>query len=849
MAEQWAVLEITDGTDTCDLLYGPWRLVNWRPQIADYKDGGVFGDSPFAEGRRLLDARFQNVTEAMELIARAGSQDALIYEAQKLRRLLEKARLYWSTKWQNAPVWIEARAKKETNSRYAILHKGRLPEDSNPYSTPFASQLSQAVMNGLILGIEREHWMSKKPGLSDCVQVSALQDYYQKEQDGFTTLASADDAHDDGAAITIAGISLIMGNIGGAGYTTGVRFRNVTIPQGETIIYAFVLFEAGATRAATTVNLTIQGEDTDDAAAFSTHANFTGRTRTTASVAWNGIGTWTLGQFYESPGITTIIQEIVDRAGWASGNDLVVFFANNASSANAYREAVAHDDPTENAPILYIVTEDSVYSFGAEASCSQQAFVANKHNKAQLTDIYHYDSSTGLFSTNLLGETLPYAFLPTGPNTNDIVYYGCQTGIPDSGPFCSLVHDIGTALTVCTVTWQYWNGAWVAFGAGTLTDNTSGFTQTGVHSVHWATPADWVTTAVNGVTGYWVRAIMTGGPGVAPTQQNRQIYTVVTPFVEIASAQVGGDIAALARLSLLNSSYGASGATALNVGEVICGLRSISRGSNFTPFINLSDEQNPTGITVTASGASGGAFATDVQSPTGRVLEWTPTGVEAITARGSFVIASNLLSEYFGTFHVFIRCRQLAGSAGDIGVRFRISKSGSSGVAYTSETKYTTLVSTVNLDVLDFGLLTLPVISTLAGATWGDITFAIDCSCSNAAAPHLKLIEFILMPVDEWAIDCLDPNNLNSFGANYLEIDGITYPKSKRVAFTTSVAGAIETNWKAITNGPPVLQANAQQRLWFFQKRYSSVWLSNFELCDIVQAYKSQRYLSMRGNR
>ncbi len=93
------------------------------------------------------------------------------------------------------------------------------------------------------------------------------------------------------------------------------------------------------------------------------------------------------------------------------------------------------------------------------------------------------------------------------------------------------------------------------------------FDTTGVNSVHWEHPSDWVTTAVNGVTGYWVRAVvgLVGFIPTAPTQQNRDVYTIVTPFVDTTAANVAGDIQALALMRLhTQSSRYAPGAGPLN---------------------------------------------------------------------------------------------------------------------------------------------------------------------------------------------------------------------------------------------------------------------------------------------
>lgn len=135
---------------------------------------------------------------------------------------------------------------------------------------------------------------------------------------------------------------------------SGVRFTSVMIPKGSTIKSAILRLVASDSVSGTTVNATIKGENVNHAIAFSTYANFTGRARTAASVAWNNIGGWTAGSTYSTPDLKTIIQAIVNRAGWVSGNALVLFIENNASTIGKYREFASWDHLTYAAAQLIV---------------------------------------------------------------------------------------------------------------------------------------------------------------------------------------------------------------------------------------------------------------------------------------------------------------------------------------------------------------------------------------------------------------------------------------------------------------------------------------------------------------
>ena len=142
-------------------------------------------------------------------------------------------------------------------------------------------------------------------------------------------------------------------------YHAGIRFRNVTIPQGSTILSAVITFQANFSHASETCNAQIKGENIDTAATFSTYADYnTGRTRTAAYVDWNSIPPWTINTDYDSPSIVNIIQEIVNRGGWVSGNDLVIFISNNGSSATTYRAPKSYDTSTTLCPRLTITWQE-----------------------------------------------------------------------------------------------------------------------------------------------------------------------------------------------------------------------------------------------------------------------------------------------------------------------------------------------------------------------------------------------------------------------------------------------------------------------------------------------------------
>lgn len=106
----------------------------------------------------------------------------------------------------------------------------------------------------------------------------------------------------------------------------GLRFPNVTVPQGAIVSNAIITFVADDEASSGPISLTIRGEASDNAVAFvNLDDNISSRMQTAASVSWSGIMDWLIeDETHATPNLSTIIQEIVDRPGWTAGNALAI---------------------------------------------------------------------------------------------------------------------------------------------------------------------------------------------------------------------------------------------------------------------------------------------------------------------------------------------------------------------------------------------------------------------------------------------------------------------------------------------------------------------------------------------
>lgn len=117
--------------------------------------------------------------------------------------------------------------------------------------------------------------------------------------------------------------------------SSALRFTSVTIPQGTTITNATLsLRPVTYCPVGKTIKFHVSTQASDNAAALTTtngDLNITNRPRSTADAGpWNQscINSSTL----ETLDVTNIVQEVINRAGWVSGNAIVILIDTHADT-------------------------------------------------------------------------------------------------------------------------------------------------------------------------------------------------------------------------------------------------------------------------------------------------------------------------------------------------------------------------------------------------------------------------------------------------------------------------------------------------------------------------------------
>lgn len=172
------------------------------------------------------------------------------------------------------------------------------------------------------------------------------------DYDGYPGV-SADDGWWRGTLFGAGGTELTIGQWTSPNNRIFVRFPGVTIPQGATINSAYCRFTARYSYAGVTCQNNIYMNDEDTAVAPTTYTEANALAKT-AAVPWT-VPPWTAGTQYDTPDLATIIQAVINRAGWSSGNALMIIIWDDGSDTYGARDISAIDyDSGSEQPELHI---------------------------------------------------------------------------------------------------------------------------------------------------------------------------------------------------------------------------------------------------------------------------------------------------------------------------------------------------------------------------------------------------------------------------------------------------------------------------------------------------------------
>jgi len=176
--------------------------------------------------------------------------------------------------------------------------------------------------------------------------------------------------------MTPGGHYLSMGRASNASQLVGYRFQALDIPSGATITSAALEFTAVSSDSGAS-ELTIYGHDVGDAPTIGTRNKYLEdlpRTSNASRVTWEP-EPWTTERIYQTPDISDIVQEVVDRADWC-GSQAMGFIVEGTGERAAY----SYNNSPSRAAILRL-TYDST-SIPATKGCVTKSAIAQINNSS-----------------------------------------------------------------------------------------------------------------------------------------------------------------------------------------------------------------------------------------------------------------------------------------------------------------------------------------------------------------------------------------------------------------------------------------------------------------------------------
>ncbi|HEU4355752.1 MAG TPA: hypothetical protein VFT27_09210, partial [Actinomycetota bacterium] len=185
----------------------------------------------------------------------------------------------------------------------------------------------------------------------------------------------------------------------------GTRFTGVTVPQGATITNAYVQFTADRADSVST-SLTIRGQAADNPGLFTTTASdLSARPTTSASASWSPaawLAAGDAGLAQRTSNLAPVVQEIVGRSGWASGNALVLLVSGSGTRVARSFNTLSGT----NAPLLHLEwtagggnAAPVITSGGGGASASLSA----AENQTFATDVDAVDATSDPLTYSIAG--------------------------------------------------------------------------------------------------------------------------------------------------------------------------------------------------------------------------------------------------------------------------------------------------------------------------------------------------------------------------------------------------------------------------------------------------------------
>lgn len=782
----------------------------------------TFTSSSLTDGAKLRAKNYPIVAETYTINFKGGTHDGFFTILQTLQRILLDADDHQLTNWQQSPVYITQQTSDETNSRHSTIIAWDSQALRDLFDFPFEGGGSD-IDEAQITIFREPFWRGTAPGTLSSKEPIKAPDfpYFDVEtisgSGAIDYTAAAAQAGDWGVAFTLAaaadtafGIIKDPNNLAEFSIQFEINSDDLTMANGDEFR---ILRTVGSGTSATTF-IVVMEENTgvrrikatlnDDApAATSTSFYNLPSGKSTVLVEWKA----STGPGNDDGELRLSIDASLKETLSSVDNDTydvdtiqigAVLNVDAGTSGDLYMDTIQYDDASPFSAAFR--TEDFEVT---------EQHVSNFRHTNTISHIFMEDSGTG-FSANLFQEpSFPY-FEVSGstPAANDAAYFG------GASPHFVVALNIITAAVVTAATFvlEYWNGsAWTAFAGNSPSLNSLLTGETGVGVVRFDGASDWVANLVNGQTKFWFRIRITGVTSwtSSPVQGDQIVYTPNDTYYELNNVQVHGDKQALLLERLRD--YGSEN----DISFVGMGMK--TRGlTNFTGRLNFGG-QNPTfwaetydtDTTQTADPTAPGGNNATCDFATDQTLIQR-SGIN-ITGAGSGAASA----DFEGTYRIYLRAKQLNGSAGDVSIKLNIAR----GVIIQGET-IPMKQADEDIELVDLGTFTIYNTGVLGDEIEVDqlLEFRLFASSSNGTTPDLELHDLVLIPMDEDAINTFTAiaSQDMSVGQGYAIDSGILREESVNFAIVDLSDQTINVRGEIQSRGAlPRMKPRKQTRVYF----------------------------------
>lgn len=235
-------------------------------------------------------------------------------------------------------------------------------------------------------------------------------------------ISGTDDAEDKGGTFNDTDDTVL--NIGesdsdGAGHI-GLRFQNISIPRGSIITNAYITFTSNGNQGNNPSDAVIYAEDSSSPNAYNGTTLIRLRPKTSTSIAWSDIPDWSSGRNYNTPNLSSLIQSVINRNDWASGNSIAFIIQN--LSINARRPAKSFENTNK---VLQLTIEYTPLSFSINDVTLQEGnsgygnmnFTITLSNSADTNVSYAASNGTALAGSDYNATSGTLSFTSGGPTT------------------------------------------------------------------------------------------------------------------------------------------------------------------------------------------------------------------------------------------------------------------------------------------------------------------------------------------------------------------------------------------------------------------------------------------------